>query len=225
MNRRTWPLFAVAAASAAAIPLALSLAPAPAGAQSDAPICPTTMPGGSEEITCRCWGPGNSSVWGTDVYTDDSGLCTAAVHAGAIPSDGGVLTVYALPGRETYGGSTRNGVRSSDYGSWRRSIAFRGAGSYESAEMCPSRYNTNGTGWSGTCQCNGVGTGAVWGSGPYTADSDLCRAARHAGVIGPNGGVVRVGAASGRSSYAGSTRNGIQTSSWGSYGASFTVSK
>lgn len=35
-------------------------------------------------------------------------------------------------------------------------------------------------------KCGAVGS--VWGSNPYTADSCLCRAARHAGVIGSSGG-------------------------------------
>ena len=34
--------------------------------------------------------------------------------------------------------------------------------------------------------CNSSGT--VWGSNPYTSDSDKCRAARHFGTIDINGG-------------------------------------
>ena len=202
-----------------------ALNPSPAGAQQGG-TCPQTMPSGSTELTCSCAASDRTSaVWGTDVYTDDSNLCNAAVHAGAIPATGGTISVRALPGRESYAGSQRNGIATSDYGRWGRTIAFDGAGAYASAPLCPGTYNTNGTGWSGTCRCEGLTSGTVWGSGPYTADSNLCHAARHAGAIGSAGGVVNVTPAPGQSSYAGSSRNGVTTSSWGSYDSSFRVSR
>lgn len=73
------------------------------------------------------------------------------------------------------------------------------------------------------CMCPPVAetSGAVWGSGPYTADSNICQAAAHIGAIGPGGGPVTAVEVPGQDSYEGSTSNGIQTSSWGSYGASF----
>jgi hypothetical protein len=56
------------------------------------------------------------TVWGTDVYTDDSYLATAAVHAGALQvGQAGILRVTILPGLASYQGSQRNGVRSEDY--------------------------------------------------------------------------------------------------------------
>ncbi|MEW5850164.1 MAG: LCCL domain-containing protein [Myxococcota bacterium] len=59
------------------------------------------------------------SVWGTDIYTDDSEICTAAVHAGAIThASGGVVTYEMRPGQSSYQGSTRNGITSLPYGSW-----------------------------------------------------------------------------------------------------------
>jgi hypothetical protein len=59
------------------------------------------------------------SVWGTDIYTDDSGLSAAVIHAGLL-RDGqqGVIRVTMLAGQSSYQGSTRNGVTSSGYGSW-----------------------------------------------------------------------------------------------------------
>ena len=65
-------------------------------------------------------------VWGTDTYTDDSSLCTAAVHAGVITLAGGALRVEAVDGLEAYVGSLRNGVESLDYGSWGRSFVVVG---------------------------------------------------------------------------------------------------
>ena len=71
------------------------------------------------------------------------------------------------------------------------------------------------------CSCVGTESGSVWGSGPYTADSNVCVAARHAGVISNGGGVVRAFGLAGMAAYAGSGANGVTSSSWGSYGVSF----
>jgi hypothetical protein len=90
--------------------------------------------------------------------------------------------------------------------------------------LCPGAYHDIGTNWSGTCRCPDAGDGVVWGSGPYTSDSNVCRAARHAGVIGARGGLVQLTPAPGQDSYAGSTRNGVTSSNWASYGSSFRVS-
>ena len=65
------------------------------------------------------------SIWGTDIYTSDSAVCTAAVHAGLITlAAGGTVTVEIRPGQASYVGSTRNGITSGDYGSWGSSFAF-----------------------------------------------------------------------------------------------------
>ena len=66
---------------------------------------------------------GQASVWGTDVYTDDSSVCSAAVHAGALKAaKGGVVAVEPLEGRRSYAGSARNGVTSAGWGTWARSF-------------------------------------------------------------------------------------------------------
>lgn len=52
-------------------------------------------------------------VWGTDVYSDDSSICSAAVHAGRIIVRlGGPVMVFVQPGRASYAGSARHGVTS-----------------------------------------------------------------------------------------------------------------
>ncbi|MCA1588544.1 MAG: Hsp70 family protein, partial [Chloroflexi bacterium] len=59
------------------------------------------------------------SVYGTDVYTDDSSVCAAGVHTGVITvADGGRVIVEILPGQESYEASTRNGIESIEYQSW-----------------------------------------------------------------------------------------------------------
>ena len=75
-----------------------------------------------------CTGPvKNSSVWGTDVYSDDSSVCQAAIHAGAITKTRfGVVVIEIRRGQSSYRGSTRYGVTSKAFGSWRGSFAVIG---------------------------------------------------------------------------------------------------
>jgi len=60
----------------------------------------------------RCPAGGSLGVvWGTNVYTDDSSVCTAAVHAGKITrAGGGLVLIQIRPGLSHYSGSRRNGV-------------------------------------------------------------------------------------------------------------------
>ncbi|OHD56482.1 MAG: hypothetical protein A2Y33_15250 [Spirochaetes bacterium GWF1_51_8] len=65
------------------------------------------------------------SVWGTDIYTLDSSLATAAVHAGIITFDkGGKFTIEIKAGEQNYTGSERNGVTSQSWGSYAGSYVF-----------------------------------------------------------------------------------------------------
>lgn len=57
-------------------------------------------------------------VWGTDIYTDDSAICTAAIHAGLIPVEGGSVRVTLTGAREIFIGSQRNGITTQAYGPW-----------------------------------------------------------------------------------------------------------
>ncbi|HUP83618.1 MAG TPA: LCCL domain-containing protein [Candidatus Limnocylindria bacterium] len=64
-------------------------------------------------------------VWGTDTYTADSSVCTAAVHAGLIGVDaGGDVYFQIAAGQEHYAGSERNGVTSGTRGEWLTSFQF-----------------------------------------------------------------------------------------------------
>jgi len=65
-------------------------------------------------------------VWGTDLYTGDSSIAAAAVHAGLLqPDETGTIMVTILSGREMYRGSARYGVASNDYPSWARSYTLQ----------------------------------------------------------------------------------------------------
>lgn len=68
------------------------------------------------------------AVWGDVVYTDDSSVCTAAVHTGLITlEDGGLVVVEMTEALEAYEGSTANGVTTREYASWGGSFIFPGA--------------------------------------------------------------------------------------------------
>jgi len=213
------------------IAAAFSLVPgaeAPAAAQPGRrDACPLRL-GQQPSLVCDCSGQATSrgSIYGSTFYTDDSAICRAALHAGVIDEDGGRVSVYADRGQSSYPAVERNGVTSTGYGNWPRSIAFRLEGRRarrSEVGSCPANAMGMSAGESFTCSCEpgSTETGTVWGSGPYTSDSGVCRAALHAGVIDEDGGILRLRALPGRSSYAGSRRNGVATNGWGANGQSF----
>jgi len=77
-------------------------------------------------VTVACSPAGQpGSVWGSGPYTDDSSVCTAAVHAGLITlAKGGTVAAEIAPGESSYSGSTANGVTTSDYGTFGGSFTF-----------------------------------------------------------------------------------------------------
>jgi len=190
-----------------------------------------------QTFTLAC-SPGGAahSVWGSDVYTSDSSICTAAVHSGLITyQQGGTVTIEMRPGRPIYGCSERNGVTSSPYGSYLSSFVFKTPDTEavvrEADEQTPVLWNTsatmvsgeNGKTWKFKCPANGR-EGTVWGTDTYTIDSSICSAAVHAGKLTmESGGSVTIELRPGESAYKGSTRNGIKTNDYGTYGRSFVV--
>lgn len=75
-------------------------------------------------LTCEPNGtPGG--VWGTDPYSDDSSLCTAAAHAGKITvKNGGVVGGQRIDSRRTLPGGRSNGIDSQPADNWRGAIEF-----------------------------------------------------------------------------------------------------
>lgn len=181
-------------------------------------------------------GGGPQSVWGSDLYTDDSSVCTAAVHAGRITfTGGGTVTIEIRPGASSYAGSTRNGVTTRDWGSYAGSFVVVSGGT----SVCAApRSCIGGSGWNAdarhlrgrigerftfTCPAGGTPR-TVWGTGIYTDDSSVCTAGVHGGRITPaRGGTVLIEMRAGQSAYGGTTRNGITTRSYGSWAGSFIV--
>ncbi|MCL2002612.1 MAG: LCCL domain-containing protein [Oscillospiraceae bacterium] len=107
-------------------------APAPGGNSAGA-TDPTAYTGtaehlrGKNDTTHEFYVVGTTSgqVWGSDIYTDDSNIAMAAVHAGVLKDgEAGTVTIRILPGQDSYEGTTRNGVRTASYTLWYGSYEF-----------------------------------------------------------------------------------------------------
>src|SRR5882762_7147954 len=88
----------------------------------------TSLNGKDGETFTLVYSPGGTahSVWGSDIYSADSSICTAGVHSGLITyQQGGAVTIELRPGRTIYGSSERNGVTTSPYGSYPHSFVFK----------------------------------------------------------------------------------------------------
>jgi hypothetical protein len=190
-----------------------------------------------ETLTLAC-SPGGAAhaVWGSDIYTADSSICTAGVHSGLITyQQGGTVTIELRPGRALYGSSQRNGVTTNPYGPYTLSFVFKTPNTdavvRDVEEQTPVLWNTSAgmvrfeTGKTYKFKCPASGKeSAVWGTDIYTLDSSICNAAVHAGKLTlEGGGSVTIELRPGESSYKGSTRNGIKTNDYGPYGSSFVV--
>lgn len=79
----------------------------------------------SKALVFEVVGSADGNIWGTDIYTGDSRLAVAAVHAGAVRvGERALVRVTLSSGSErTFDGSERYGIRSLDYGNY--SLAFR----------------------------------------------------------------------------------------------------
>lgn len=67
----------------------------------------------------RVTGTMNGATWGTGIYTDNSDIFTAAVHAGLVKvGEAKVVILTTLPGQSSYVGSVQNGVESTSYDAW-----------------------------------------------------------------------------------------------------------
>jgi hypothetical protein len=170
------------------------------------------------------------NIWGTDVFIDNSSVCTAAVYSGLIAlNTGGTVVIEIRPGQDSYYGLVRNGVRSKSYGSWTGSFVFTGERSIgASGQTTTTAWSTtaeNHRGQNGrrfTYQCPGNGEPqSVWGTGIYTDDSSVCTAALHHGAIGLSGGTISIEIRSGISSYRGSYSHGVQSKNYAAFSGSF----
>lgn len=173
--------------------------------------------GRRESVFCPAGG-NLQGAWGTDIYTDDSSICTAAVHAGLITAkDGGPVMIEMRPDPGRYAGSVRNGVRTGDWlEPWTGAYVFVRdpetvepaitAGSYMQAV---SWHGQAGRVLSFACEPH-FQLHPVFGTDIYTDDSYICSAAAHRGLITQRtGGTVTIKLLAGQTSFVASSRNGV----------------
>lgn len=174
-------------------------------------------------------GSNSGSIYGTDIYTDDSDLSTAAVHAGLLKvGEKGVVKVTILPEQASHSSSARHGITSTAWSQYPGSYKVEAipGGSRAAATSSTTRPDP-GSLWSYEkyvdqsfeFQVTGsTSGGSIWGTGTYTGDSRLSVAAVHAGVLRDGeSGVVKVTILAGDSRYLGSSRNGISSYDYGTY--------
>lgn len=81
----------------------------------------------------------HAPIWGTKVYTVNSGICSTAVHSGMIdPETGGKITVKLLEGKDFYTGSQNNDVISKDHRNTDLSFTFVGEKVVEQRQVSES---------------------------------------------------------------------------------------
>jgi len=165
------------------------------------------------------------TVWGTDDYTDDSDIATAAVHAGLVRVGEEALVQLTLRvGHANYIGSTRNGVSSLNYGSWGGTYRLSAVPSVPVLEPLKGVTNLeerrSKAGALYQVELTGSLNGAVYGTDFYTTDSHLASAAVHAGLLEPGQtAILTVEILGERTGFVSSTRNGVTSSAWESWGA------
>ena len=175
------------------------------------------------------------TVYGHDIYTSDSSICVSAVHLGLFKRNTGGNVRIKMKGPQTFFyGSVRNGIESEFFGPFAGSYVFVNIGSgleVLSGDVPQITWSRDAyrlytyVGQQFTLACPpGIGQAdSIWGTDIYTYDSSICTAAVHAGRISlAAGGVVVVLIQPGQSSYTGSLRHGINSSSYGSWGGSFS---
>ncbi|MEK6258387.1 MAG: LCCL domain-containing protein [Planctomycetota bacterium] len=180
-------------------------------------------------------GSNSGSIYGTDIYTDDSDLSTVAVHAGLLKvGEMGVVKVTILPSQASHSSSTRHGITSSAWSQYPGSYKVEPipGGSRAVATASTARPDPGSlwsyekhVGQSFEFQVTGsTSGGSIWGTGIYTGDSRLSVAAVHAGLLRDGeSGVVKVTILAGDSRYLGSSRHGISSYDYGPYPFSYRV--
>jgi outer membrane protein OmpA-like peptidoglycan-associated protein len=162
------------------------------------------------------------TVWGTNPYYYGSSLCRAALHAGAVGPQGGRIVVkperapfypqVLRNGVSSSSSSADMGFRVVVAGQPGTQAAAPGGGTPAAPaptgpsstgpsptgmqlDICPTSYSSfpeDAPDLTCGCSAEAAKAGTVWGANPYYYGSSLCRAALHAGAIGPQGGKIVV---------------------------------
>ena len=76
---------------------------------------------GNDIFFCRGKNKGCTSlggIWGSEMYTSDTHVCTAAKHSGAIGDNGGIFRLERFGSQNSFASSTRNSITSSSFGNY-----------------------------------------------------------------------------------------------------------
>jgi len=163
------------------------------------------------------------AVWGSDVYWHESVVCTAAVHAGLLAiGTSGQVTFKMAAGENALEGSTRNGVTSEPYQNPDATYSF--VSNSETAQIdwhttlsrLPDDFSSPIT---LLCPANGnLDYATVIGTDVYRADSAICAAGVHAGIITlAGGGRLTVTPRPKQETLLASTRNGVSSQQWSAW--------
>jgi hypothetical protein len=88
-------------------------------------------------------GTTEGNAWGTGIYSDDSDLGVAAVHAGVMKvGETKTVGITILPGQSSYLGSTQNGIESYDYVEFEGSFKFND-GQSTNTQTPPAKSDNN----------------------------------------------------------------------------------
>ena len=183
-----------------------------------------------------------SGLSGTDRYPSESSICVAALHAGMMSKDGGIVTLQLVPCKSKYEASARGDVTSSALPPTPRSIRFVDPTNLDEADkerfdLLPRiKWDTKFTS-TGFARRNLVGQqitlrcppapanlkpGLVFGTDRYEFSTRVAVAALHAGAISKDGGLITIQIDPGVESFVGSIRNGVETKSKGGSDRSLT---
>jgi len=190
-------------------------------------------------------GQTGSTIYGTDVYTHDSTLATAVVHAGILkPGERGIVKVTILPPQDEFRASGRNGVSStrwtsSDYECYKiepakvigvvsAQPAPALAGSLARQEPRKNPGNLMGyrdqAGMSIVFEVTGADDQIIYGTDTYSDDSPLDVAVVHAGLLRVNqSGLVKVTLLGPQEKFEATSRNGVVSHRWNAWPGSYKV--
>lgn len=173
----------------------------------------------------------SETIYGTEIYSSKSPICYAALHAGIIDDQGGIVTMQLNPGEASYRGTMSNGIESVDLPGTHRSLVFVDESIPQSSQDIHVKYvpridwNTKFTrtgfahermlGQQFTFECpaapSNVRSRGFSGTDVYEFGSLICFAAAHDGRITMDGGYVTLRVDEGNKKLIGSIRNGIES--------------
>ena len=186
-----------------------------------------------DQVTLQITGRANGPVWGDFIYTLDSDLGTAAVHAGLLAvGETKPVKIWVVPPPDRFGEAMRNGIQSMKWGPFPAAFLMQVARGPLVASLpigpnrLPSVLNSLGLNESKTIAITGSDKGFVWGTDTYTGDSRVEVAAVHAGAlkVGEQGEVI-VTRVTPPDRYQGSSQNGVRSQSWGRYPTAYVIER